>query len=83
MKKGSNNFRSSSIIDIINLLISHKKELVIFEPMLDKDEYKGIRIVNDLDKFKTTSDLIITNRLEQDLLDVKSKVYTRDIFDAD
>lgn len=83
MKKGSNNFRSSSIIDIIDLLISHNKEIVIFEPMLNENDFKGIKVINDLKEFKKTADLIITNRLEHDLLDVKSKIYTRDIFDAD
>lgn len=80
MKSGADNYRSSAIIDIIEI-IKKKVKVIIFEPMLDQDNYKGIEICNDLKVFKSTSDLIITNRLDDSHLnDVSYKVFTRDIF---
>ena len=68
MKKGSDNFRSSSIIDIIDLLISHNKELVIFEPMLNKDDFKGIKVNNILEEKRIPIELDV-NYFKRTLID--------------
>ena len=81
MKKDSDNFRKSAIFDVINN-IKDKTKVRIYEPNLDEDYFEGLRVVNDLAEFKK-SDIIVANRLDQELLDVKEKVYTRDIFNKD
>lgn len=81
MKKDSDNFRKSAIFDVINN-IKDKTKVQIYEPNLDEDYFEGLRVVNDLAEFKK-SDIIVANRLDQELLDVKEKVYTRDIFNKD
>lgn len=81
MKKDSDNFRKSAIFDVINN-IKDKTKVQIYEPNLDEDYFEGLRVVNDLVEFKK-SDIIVANRLDQELLDVKEKVYTRDIFNKD
>ncbi len=83
MKSGSDNFRSSAIQDIINILKENKKEIIIYEPALNKEEFNGCKVTNDLDNFKTNSDVIMANRISEELKDVKSKVYTRDIFNEE
>lgn len=81
MKKDSDNFRKSAIFDVINN-IKDKTKVQIYEPNLDEDYFEGLRVINDLAEFKK-SDIIVANRLDQELLDVKEKVYTRDIFNKD
>ena len=81
MKKDSDNFRKSAIFDVINN-IKDKTKVQIYEPNLDEGYFEGLRVVNDLAEFKK-SDIIVANRLDQELLDVKEKVYTRDIFNKD
>lgn len=84
MKSESDNFRSSSILSVISRIIETGIEVVIFEPTLESETFEGISVVKDLDIFKSTCDLIITNRLNtDDLGDVQEKVYTRDLFRAD
>ena len=83
MKSGSDNFRSSAIQDIINILKEHKKEILIYEPTLNEEEFNGCKVTNDLDSFKENSDIIMANRVAEELKDVKQKVYTRDIFNKD
>ena len=83
MKHGSENFRSSAILEIIDNLVSAGKEVIIYEPVIKDDNYEGIRIVNDLTEFKKLSNLIITNRSDKELEDVIDKVYTRDVFTSD
>lgn len=83
MKSGSDNFRSSAIQDIINILKEHKKEILIYEPTLNEEEFNGCKVTNDLDSFKENSDIIMANRVAEELKDVKKKVYTRDIFNKD
>lgn len=81
MKKDSDNFRKSAIFDVINN-IKDKTKVQIYEPNLDEDYFEGLRVINDLAEFKK-SDIIVANRLDQELLGVKEKVYTRDIFNKD
>ena len=80
MKKGSDNFRSSSILDIIEVIKASGKEIIIFEPNINNDYFLGIEVENNLDIFKQRCDLIVTNRTEIILNDVKDKLFTRDIF---
>jgi UDPglucose 6-dehydrogenase len=80
MKSGSDNFRDSAVQDIIEHLRSKGQKIVIFEPSLSSSEFNGVPLVNDLAKFKETSDLIVANRFSKELDDVREKVFSRDIF---
>jgi len=83
MKSGSDNFRSSAIESIIEKIQEKNIEIVIYEPVLDAEEFEGLKVIKDLAKFKNMSDIIVANRFEDALSDVKEKVYTRDIFNRD
>lgn len=83
MKSGSDNFRASAIQDIINNLKAEKKRVIIFEPTLKDKSFNGCEVINDIKKFKEDSTIILANRLEDNLNDVKSKIYTRDIYGRD
>lgn len=83
MKSGSDNFRSSAVQGIIEKLQAKNVEVVIYEPVMKDDEFEGLKVIKKLEEFKTISDVIVANRLEDTLLDVKAKVYTRDIFNSD
>lgn len=83
MKTGSDNFRSSAIQGVMERVKDKGIDLVIYEPMLQVDEFNGYKIIHDLGQFKQLSDVIVANRLEQDLADVADKVYTRDVFNRD
>ena len=83
MKSGSDNFRSSAIQDIIKSLKAEGKKIIIYEPTLEKEEFSNCKVVNDLDEFKKESSVIMANRLEDCIKDVKEKVYTRDLFSED
>ena len=80
MKSGSDNFRSSAIIDLLNFLSKKNIEIVIYEPLIAEKIWEGFQNYNDLDVFKGKVDLILTNRMDDKLLDIKDKVLTRDIF---
>ncbi len=83
MKKDSDNFRSSSIQGIIKRLKRAKKEVILFEPNLNKKTFLGLDVYKDLELFKSKSDLILANRHSKKIEDVKDKVFTRDIFRVD
>lgn len=82
MKTGSDNFRSSAIQGVIER-IRNQTEIVIYEPVLETDEFEGFQVINDLNKFKNVADVIVANRLSDELEDVREKVYTRDLFTRD
>jgi len=82
MKEGSDNFRSSAIFDIMEMLRPFVK-LIVYEPMAKGDEVEGVEFVKDLDSFKQISDIILANRLDENLENIKEKVYTRDIYSKD
>ena len=80
MKKDSDNSRSSSVIDVIDILKESKSEIIIYEPNEDEASFNGFEIENNIESFKDRSDLIVANRLDDELIDVKAKVFSRDIF---
>ena len=80
MKAGSDNFRASAIQGIIEKLSKRGVEIQIYEPTYKEDAFEGYKVEHDLDEFKNTSDVIIANRLDEELEDEIDKVYTRDIF---
>lgn len=83
MKAGSDNFRNASIIDVIKKLNAFDIEVLIYEPLIKSDYYQNFKLVHDLDAFKSQVDLIVTNRTDDELNDVYSKIYTRDVFNKD
>lgn len=83
MKSGSDNFRSSAIQDIIHKLVSNGTQVIIYEPTLDNQKFDSIPVTHNLEKFKNVSSIIVANRLEDALRDVKDKVFTRDLYGRD
>ena len=81
MKKDSDNFRTSAIFGIMNRIKEKGIDVFVHEPLIQNQKlFNDFILINDLDEFKTSSDLIVANRMSNDLLDVKSKLFTRDIF---
>ena len=83
MKSESDNFRASAIISVIDILKEQNIDIMIYEPTIEVNTFEGFEIVHDIELFKKLSDVIIVNRIDKNLSDVKDKLYTRDIFNRD
>lgn len=83
MKSNSDNFRASAIQSVIKNLKDKNVRVVIYEPTLTADTFDDLEVIKDLNEFKNISDIIVVNRVDDNLLDVKDKLYTRDLYSRD
>ena len=80
MKFGSDNFRASAIQDIMKKISDNDIEIIIYEPTIKDNKFNNYKIENDLEKFKDSSDIILANRIDDNIKECLEKVYSRDLF---
>lgn len=83
MKTGSDNFRQSALWDVAQLLLKENLKVILYEPTVEEDVFRGLPVIKELAEFKRMSDVIVANRMAKELVDVQDKVYTRDIYNRD
>ena len=83
MKKDSDNFRQSAILDVMQILRKYGIDIIIYEPELKENSFYNLEVINDINQFKQKAELILTNRMHDELKDVIEKVYTRDLYQRD
>lgn len=83
MKTDSDNFRASAIQGIIDRLKANNIKIIVYEPALDKEEFNECKVEKDINKFKNISDVILVNRIDDNVKDISEKIYTRDLFSRD
>ena len=83
MKEGSENFRSAAIFNIIDKIKENNIDIIIYEPLIDDSYYDGYEICNNLEIFKAKSDLVLANRISDEIVDINNKIFSRDVYGKD